>query len=211
MFTSTLDTRLRGYDEIKNCSILLNLLEIIVNWLNLIEYIIICRKEEIMPNITDDLQQQHIGPGQELRQAREAQGMSLEEAAAKLFINKQRLIDIENDDYSRISSLIYARGYLRAYAKLVGLFEDDVLKKFNDLELHEERAHANLDIIASPRTRLDKQHTYVKLVNIAIVVVLVLLVVLWWHGKKRAIPSDQVSLKNPVQQVLPVPLNNSQS
>lgn len=163
-----------------------------------------------MPNTTNS-QQQNIGPGQELRQAREAQGMSLEEAATKLFINKQRLIDIENNDYSRISSLIYARGYLRAYAKLVGLSEDDIVKKFNDLELHEERAHANLDIIASPRTRLDKQHIYVKLVNVTIVIVLVVLVVLWWHGKKRIVPADQVSLKSPVQQVLPVPLDNSQS
>jgi cytoskeleton protein RodZ len=164
-----------------------------------------------MPNTTDSQQQKtFIGSGQELRQAREAQGISLEEAATKLFINKQRIIDIENDDYSRISSLIYARGYLRAYAKLVGLFEDDVLKKFDDLGLREERAHANLDIIASPRTKLDKQHAYIKLVNVAIVIILVLLVVLWWHGKKRVTSSEQVSLKNPVQQILiPTPLSDS--
>ncbi len=159
---------------------------------------------------TTDSQQQNIGPGQELRQARESQGKSIDEVATKLFINKQRVLDIENDDYSKISSLIYARGYLRAYAKLVGLSEDEIVKKFNDLELHEERAHANLDIIASPRTKLDKQHTYVKLVNIAIAIVLVLLVVMWWQGKKR-LTFNQVSFKNPVQQVLPLPLNDTQS
>lgn len=159
---------------------------------------------------TTNSQQQNviIGPGQELRQAREAQGMSLEEVATKLFINKQRVIDIENDDYSKISSLIYARGYLRAYAKLVGLLEDDVLKKFCDLGLQDEKIHANLDIIASPRTR-NKQRTYVRLVNIAIIVVLVLLVVLWWQGKKRVASNQQVSFKNPVQQVIiPSPINS---
>ena len=111
-------------------------------------------------------------------------------------------------DYSKISSLIYARGYLRAYAKLVGLLEDDVLKKFCDLGLQDEKIHANLDIIASPRTR-NKQRTYVRLVNIAIIVVLVLLVVLWWQGKKRVASNQQVSFKNPVQQVIiPSPINS---
>jgi len=167
-------------------------------------------EEEIMSNTTNSQQQNtSIGPGQELRQAREALGKSVEEVASELFINKQRLTDIENDDYSKISSLIYAKGYLQAYAKLVGLFEDDILKKFDDLGLHEKRVPANLDIIASPRTKLDKRHIYVKLTNMAIAIILILLVVLWWQDKKRAAFSQQTSFKNPVQEVtIPAPLNN---
>lgn len=142
-----------------------------------------------------------VSPGAELRKAREAQGLSLEEVANKLFLSRQRLIDIENDDFSRISSLIYARGYLRAYAKLVGVSEIDILKKFGQLEIQDQRGHADLSVIArSGGKPVSKQRRYIRWINMAIIGLLILMVVLWWHGKNHS--SNDVSNNNMVQQVV---------
>ncbi len=163
-----------------------------------------------MSNIDFPEQKQDIfvSPGTELRKAREAQGLLLEEAANKLFLSRQRLIDIENDDFSRISSLIYARGYLRAYAKLVGVSETDILKKFGQLELQDQREHADLSVIAKSRGKsVSKQRRYVRWINIIIIGLLILMVVLWWQGKRHT--SNEVSNNNMVQQVvIPSQANN---
>jgi len=145
-----------------------------------------------------------ISIGTELRKAREAQGLSLEEAANKLFLSRQRVIDIENDDFSRISSLIYARGYLRAYAKLVGVSEADILKKFSKLELQDQRDRADLSVVAKSRgAPISKQRRYMRWINLAVIAILILLVVLWWHGKRHG--ANEVANNNDMVQQVVIP------
>lgn len=61
--------------------------------------------------------------GARLRNAREARGLSLEQVARALKIPSARLAEIEQDRYENIGAIVYVRGYLRSYARLVGLPE----------------------------------------------------------------------------------------
>ena len=76
--------------------------------------------------------------GQILQAAREDRQLSIHDITQRLLLNKQVIVDIENDDYGKIPAKVYAEGYLRAYAKLLNLSVDDVLNNFRSLDLYQE-------------------------------------------------------------------------
>lgn len=59
--------------------------------------------------------------GQKLRQARQAQNLSLEQAASATFIRLRHLQAMEAGDFSTLFSQAQARGFLRAYASFLKL------------------------------------------------------------------------------------------
>jgi len=73
--------------------------------------------------------------GEQLRAAREAKEWSLDVVANQLHLSRQRIIDLESDNYKYVSAETYAKGYLRAYARLLGLSIDGVLAAFDAMNL----------------------------------------------------------------------------
>ena len=67
--------------------------------------------------------------GQELAFAREEKGMSQEQIADILNLTLANVIALENDDYESLPSWTYVSGYLRAYARLLGLDSDSLRDK----------------------------------------------------------------------------------
>ena len=67
--------------------------------------------------------------GQELAFAREAKGMSQEQIADILNLTLANVIALENDDYGSLPGWTYVSGYLRAYARLLGLDSDSLRDK----------------------------------------------------------------------------------
>lgn len=154
-------------------------------------------------NVIEEKPELFMGPGAQLRQAREGQGLTLEDVANKLFLSRQRLIEIENDDYSRIDSFIYIKGYLRSYAKLAGLGEDDILNSFNKMGLQEENMRANTDVILQPRgkQKIKKRRRGIHWIDIIAVMVVILLAGLWWLS--RSVDHNKpVVPKQVVQQII---------
>lgn len=70
-------------------------------------------------------------PGLLLRTAREAAGLSIEQVAEKLHLLKSVVTSLEKDSYDRIRGDTFARGYLRNYARLLGMNADDIVDCFN--------------------------------------------------------------------------------
>ncbi|MEE9524600.1 MAG: RodZ domain-containing protein [Thermodesulfovibrionales bacterium] len=62
-----------------------------------------------------------------LKETRSKEGLSLEEIAARTHIRIEYLKGIEQGDFSKIPSEIYVRGYLKSYAEILGLDEDEIL------------------------------------------------------------------------------------
>jgi cytoskeletal protein RodZ len=57
--------------------------------------------------------------GKKLSQARLARGLSIEEAAHETRVRPDKLIALENDDYSRFGSNAYAKGFLQIYGRFL--------------------------------------------------------------------------------------------
>lgn len=71
--------------------------------------------------------------GSELRSAREAKGISLEEIAAATRIGLRYLKDLEEDNLADFPSSFFTRSVLRSYARAVGLDEKDLLARCQTL------------------------------------------------------------------------------
>lgn len=64
------------------------------------------------------------GIGPQLRAAREARGLTIEQVAAETRIPQRHLIAIEAGDFAKLPGRTYAVGFTRTYAKMVGLDQD---------------------------------------------------------------------------------------
>jgi cytoskeleton protein RodZ len=82
---------------------------------------------------TDNSPQEAARVGEELREARNALGVSLEDAAAQLRINKRYLQALEEGRVKDLPGAAYAVGFVRSYATALGLDPDEAVRRFRDV------------------------------------------------------------------------------
>ena len=70
--------------------------------------------------------------GKQLLEARTAKGWTPEMAARETKIRLDRLRELEDDDYSNFSSPTYARGFVRTYARALGIDEYRILRQLDN-------------------------------------------------------------------------------
>ena len=91
--------------------------------------------------MSDDASEQldaFVTPGTLLQAAREALELSQREVADRLHLMPGYPAIIERDDYKALLHPAFARGYVKAYGKLVGVDETRLLAAFD--RLRSERA-----------------------------------------------------------------------
>ncbi|QLC22093.1 helix-turn-helix domain-containing protein [Parasphingopyxis sp. CP4] len=70
--------------------------------------------------------------GTRLREARESQGISLDDIAKTTRIPLRQLQNIENSDYEKLPAPTYSTGFVKAYALAVGLDAPALAKEFRE-------------------------------------------------------------------------------
>ncbi len=68
--------------------------------------------------------------GDKLRQAREARGISISEVAEQTRISSLYLQAIENNDYRTLPGGIFNKGFVKSFAKQVGIDEQEALQDY---------------------------------------------------------------------------------
>jgi len=129
------------------------------------------------------------GPGRRLREAREAQRLSRADAARQLHLDSRMVTALEEDDHDRLPAPIYVSGYLRSYARLLNLPEDEIVAAYDGGD-EEPSLVPNIDL--KPQTR--RTDMVVRLVTYLVVLVLLVLLGLWWFGvgsqRRATLPSE---------------------
>ncbi len=74
-------------------------------------------------------EQDQASIGQVLREAREAQGLTLENAAIRLRLMQRQIEAMEADDFAGLGQPVFARGFVRNYARLLGLAPEALLAR----------------------------------------------------------------------------------
>jgi cytoskeletal protein RodZ len=69
--------------------------------------------------------------GERFRAAREARGLSLSDVSEQIRIRSVYLAAIEEENWSAIGAPVYIRGFLRTYARFLGLDPEEVVGAFN--------------------------------------------------------------------------------
>jgi len=95
--------------------------------------------------------------GQILRQARENKGLSLEEAFEQTRINAAYLEALENGDYSVLPSPTHAKGFLRNYARFLGLDPKPLLDRYSQSQTQQPRVESRQQLAEETTTPLPPQ------------------------------------------------------
>ena len=70
-------------------------------------------------------------PGDTLRQARENKGWSVAQVASQLNLTEHSLRQLEQGSFDQLPGHTFARGYVRAYAKLLGMDQGQMVQAFD--------------------------------------------------------------------------------
>ncbi len=123
------------------------------------------------------------GPGSRLRFAREQAKLTRSDVAAHTRIKLEMIEAIEKDDYSYSPSLVFVRGWLRAYAKLVNLSGDEIVEAFNKLGITDPDTERPVYHLARLPTKAKRRR--MRWFSLFILLIMVTLVVMWWHSQKE--------------------------
>lgn len=118
-------------------------------------------------------------PGQTLREAREARSMSVAEVAQELKISRQAVERLEQGQYDSLPGDTFARGYIRSYARLMGMDPARLALAF-DRERGIEVRERSVSSIArvEPPSRSGRTLMWW---SSALIIVALVLSALWWY------------------------------
>src|SRR3954469_19659870 len=91
--------------------------------------------------------------GDELRREREIRGISLKEIADATKISKRFLDAIERNDHKTLPAPVFTRGFVREYARYLGLNADEMVNRYNFAAVGDDRIEqsAHLDRLNTPQ------------------------------------------------------------
>lgn len=121
-------------------------------------------------------------PGKRLSDARDAKGLSVTDVAQALHMSTAYVKALEADDYERLPEAAFVKGYLRNYARLVGLPGDDIANMFS--QVMAEEVSANMpERTEQPSTQYVPQ-SWLLYAGISVVA---LIIVLWFAFSPEAV------------------------
>ena len=112
-----------------------------------------------------------VGPGERLQAARIKAGLSLADVASRMNLSANIVEAIEDNHFEEMTAPIFVKGYLRAYARIVSLNEDDMIDQYIDLHSGEDPPISSISNVASELSVADarvKWTTYIAVLIIAV-------------------------------------------
>jgi cytoskeleton protein RodZ len=95
--------------------------------------------------------------GQELKRRREERNISLREVSESTHLGMRFLQAIEADDFGMLPGALYARSFIRAYARCVGMNEEEAIAKYRkqvQIEESPEPQFAPREYASEPSSRM---------------------------------------------------------
>ncbi len=120
-----------------------------------------------------------VTPGQLLRTQREKQGLSAQEIAKRTHLDIKIVESIEQDSDEGMPAATYVRGYLRSYAKIVGVDPDHIITLYNS-----DSPHPPPEILPEVKqpSQISSSDKPVKAFTYLITLGLVLLLLIWYQS-----------------------------
>lgn len=120
----------------------------------------------------------NLSIGALLVDARRRAALNQSDIAEQINLPINKISSLENDDYDNLPESTYVRGYLRSYARLVGLDAEEIVKSYN--ELH--HVESELDLSTSAKPSYDSAFLWS---TAAVMTILVGLLATWWIDIKN--------------------------
>ncbi|MGY4639600.1 RodZ domain-containing protein [Pseudomonas sp. TE24901] len=128
-----------------------------------------------------------VNPGETLRQARESNGWSLAEVALKLNLTSTSLANLEAGAFDKLPGHTFARGYIRAYAKLLGIDQAVLVQEFDQFTGTDSQG-SNVHGLGRIEEPVRVSHTILRIVSLLLLIAVIGGGFVWWQ--------DQTSQRN---------------
>lgn len=143
--------------------------------------------------------------GQILRNAREAQGITLEDAAARLRLMLRQVEAMETDEFESLDPPVFARGFVRNYARLLGLAPEALLARMQGAPAEPTAvSHA-----APPQPHSWLSSPWLILLLLGLLVAVVVPVALYWWLNSEGVDAPSVpsaAQTHPAPAAVPAPV-----
>ena len=118
--------------------------------------------------------------GEFFRQVRETKGLTLDEVAIKTRIHPEYLKALEESNFAKLPEQVFAKGFVRSYARSLGLDEDDAMHRFTVsagafYDKHEERERLRQQQVEDERKRKANRKAVIATAGVAVLGLVLLL------------------------------------
>ena len=134
-----------------------------------------------------------VNPGETLRQARERNGWSLAEVALKLNLTASSLSNLETGAFDKLPGHTFARGYIRAYAKLLDMDQSSLVHEF-DLYTGTDSSGSSVHSLGRIEEPVRVSHTILRIVSLLLLVAVVGGGFIWWQDQTSMRAKDLIGL-----------------
>jgi cytoskeleton protein RodZ len=118
-----------------------------------------------------------------LQSERERQGLSLEDAALQLNLRPIVVSGLEEDRFDQVPIAAYRRGYVRAYARLLGIDETRVVNAY-DATHGRGDMERKLGVVHTTRAPSRVGPWIFRLFTLLVIIGLISLTLLWWQSRE---------------------------
>ena len=141
------------------------------------------------------------GPGARLKAAREAKSLNLEKVAAQLHLSNEMLLALEADDYDNLPARVFVVGYLRNYARLVGLPAEAITQALDQFLPVEQEQAVELPKVGTTNAGIFKTDERSSFPFFKLLLILGSLIAVFW-GWKQGYFAQVLSTTESIQQQL---------
>lgn len=118
--------------------------------------------------------------GEFFRQVRETKGLTVDEVAAKTRIRSDFVKALEDGNFAKLPDQVFARGFVRSYARSLGLDEEDAIHRFVQsagafYEKQDERERLKVRQVEEERKRQANRKAVAVAIGIAVLTLIFLL------------------------------------
>ncbi|MBT0623931.1 helix-turn-helix domain-containing protein [Pseudomonas fluorescens] len=133
-----------------------------------------------------------VNPGETLRQARESNGWSLAEVALKLNLTTTSLGNLEAGAFDKLPGHTFARGYIRAYAKLLGIDQTVLVQEFDQFTGTDSQG-SNVHGLGRIEEPVRVSHTILRIVSLLLLIAVIGGGFVWWQDQASQRSKDLTS------------------
>ena len=134
-----------------------------------------------------------VNPGETLRQGRENNGWTLAEVALKLNLTASALSHLETGAFDKLPGHTFARGYIRAYAKLLGMDQTALVHEF-DLFTGTDSSGSNVHSLGRIEEPVRVSHTILRIVSLLLLLAVIGGGFIWWQDQTSMRAKDLIGL-----------------
>lgn len=129
-----------------------------------------------------------VNPGEVLCKAREDNNWSQADVAGKLNLTVQALGHLESGAFSKLPGNTFARGYIRAYAKLLEIDQEPLVVAFDQLT-GSNATGSNVHSLGHIEEPAHVAQKLLRIISFCVLIALALASYFWWQERSQRLPT----------------------